>query len=116
MKYHIKKILLLPLIVLLLGLAACSPELKQSDFIGKWRSSKASTPIYLDANGEWEIRSDDGTVLQYGIWRYDNHKIMWTVKIGGSYRHEANEVVNFASGEFKLKELDGSETTFQKLN
>lgn len=116
MKYHIKKIFLLPLTVLLFAAAACSPEPKHSDFVGKWRSSKAGTPIYLDTNGEWEIRSDDGTVLQYGIWRYDNRKIMWTVKIGGSYQHEANEIVSFDSGGFKLKELDGSETTFQKLN
>lgn len=116
MKECIRNFYLLPLLMFSIGLAACSPPLKEADFAGKWQSSKARTAIYLEPNGEWEIRGADGTVLQYGIWRYDDQKIWWTDKVGDSFQHEANQVLSFTPGEFKLRETDGSETTFQKLD
>ena len=44
------------------GLAGCQ-RISEGDFVGKWQSSRAITPIHLAANGEWEIRQDDGTIL-----------------------------------------------------
>ncbi|OHC71406.1 MAG: hypothetical protein A2045_16470 [Rhodocyclales bacterium GWA2_65_20] len=116
MNTRIKKIILMLSIVLSISLTACAAPLTDSDFVGKWQSTKLSTPLFLHGNGEWEIKTGDDTVLQYGVWRYENHKFIWTVKIDNSFQHDANEVLAFSRREFQLREGDGSVTTFMKLD
>jgi hypothetical protein len=110
--------LLRPLAILAFSLllSACTREapIKESDFIGKWKSSKLETPIYLYPNGEWEIKTDAGDVLQYGIWDYDK-KLVWSYKVNGSVGYDKNEVLAMAPDEFSLKEQDGSTTIFIRL-
>ena len=50
------------------GLAGCQ-RISEGDFVGKWQSSRAITPIHLAANGEWELRQDDGTILQTAAYQ-----------------------------------------------
>lgn len=85
-------------------------------FIGKWQSSILVTPLYLHENGEWEIKKDDGTVLQYGVWEYRNNKIFWTYKIRSQVSTDANEVLQVQPSSFQLRESDRTITSFKKLN
>jgi len=111
------KALLMAWFVVLLaqGLAACKKAVSEQDFVGKWQSSRAVTPIHLAANGEWEIRKDDGTVLQYGIWRYEGKKITWTIKQGSQLSDDVNPVLSITETEFQLAERDGTTTVFKRL-
>jgi hypothetical protein len=101
--------------LLILGLAGCK-RISERDFVGKWQSSRAVTPIYLAANGEWEIRKDDATILQYGIWRYENEKIIWSIKQGGRVIDDPTPVLSVDRAEFRLKERDGATTVFRRLD
>lgn len=103
------------LIVLLSALAACQPSIQQQDFIGQWKSSKLETPLYLYRDGAWEIRTEEGGVLQYGVWRYEDGKMIWVVKQDGQTLQDVNPVVKSDSGRFQLKEADGSITTFIRI-
>ncbi len=85
-------------------------------FIGKWQSSRLATPLYLYENNEWEIKQDDGAVLQYGIWDYKNKKIIWSHKIGNRLEHDINPVIMAAPGKFQVRENDQTITTFEKLD
>jgi hypothetical protein len=89
--------------------------IKDSSFVGKWKSSKLETPLYLYDNGEWEIKKNDGAILQYGVWRYEGKKIIWSFKAGSDIIHDVNPVLFFSSNEFQLKEKDGTITVFKKL-
>jgi hypothetical protein len=98
--------------------AGCSraPEPAPADFVGQWRSSRlATTPLHLHANGEWEIRSADGAVMQYGVWALRERRILWTFRQEGRTEHDENPIVAFAPGRFQLRERDGSVTTFERL-
>jgi len=109
---------LVPLIIgglLILGQAGCK-RISERDFVGKWQSSRAVTPIYLATNGEWEIRKDDGTILQYGIWRYESEKIIWSIKQGGRVIDDPTSVLSVERAEFRLKERDGATTIFRRLD
>lgn len=87
----------------------------QASFVGKWKSSKLETPLILYDNGEWEIKKDDGGVLQYGVWEYRDGNIIWSFKTGGAIARDVNAVVSVADKEFRLKE--GREVTvFQRLD
>ena len=101
-------------VVTLLG--ACGSSVDEKNFVGKWRSSKLATPIYLHANGDWEIKTDDGGVLQYGVWKVKNRSITWSYKLGGNIGHDWDPIVSLAPREFLVKEHDGSVTRFTKLN
>lgn len=108
-----------PLAVVLLGLALAGcgarPSMSAATFVGKWKSSKLETPLVLYENGEWEIRKDDGAVLQYGLWEYRDGRIIWIIKMGGELHRDVNPVVSAGKQEFRLKE--GTQiTTFQRLN
>ena len=111
-----RRMLGLALLACPLWLGACrgAKEPVSQDFVGKWKSSKLETPIYLHANGEWEIKTADGLVLQYGVWEYRKGFIVWTVKIGERLGNDANQVLACTAEEFKLRE--GAETTvFRRL-
>ena len=101
--------------LLILGLAACQ-RISERDFVGKWQSSRAVTPIHLAANGEWEIREDDGSILQYGVWRYADKRIIWSVKQGGRVIDDPTPVLAVKRAEFRLKERDGATTVFRRLD
>jgi len=102
------------LLVLLL-VTGCSESVSTKSFVGKWKSSKLTTPLHLYENGEWEIRTDDGGVLQYGVWVFKDNTIIWTYKNGSEIGHDPNAVVSVAAQEFKLRERDGSITNFVRL-
>lgn len=97
------------------GLAACKKAVSEQDFVGKWQSSRTFTPIHLAANGEWEIRKDDGTVLQYGLWRFKDKQIIWSVKQEGRLVDDPNPLLSVEPEEFRLKEQDGSTTVFRRV-
>jgi hypothetical protein len=103
--------------LLALALVACGDRHKPNaaTFVGKWRSSKFDTPLFLYANGEWEVKLEDGSVLQYGIWEYRDGNITWSVKIGSKVRHDVNSVVSANDREFRLKE-GFQVTVFERLD
>lgn len=113
-----KPVLILLLLSVLFLLNACSGRetLAEKNFVGKWKSSRASTPIYLYDNGEWEIKSDDGTILQYGVWQLKGQNILWSYKVDSSIGHDINPVLSVTSREFKVRESDRTTTTFSKLD
>ena len=114
---HGKLISNLLLVTVLITLGACSGEkVSEKQFVGKWKSSKLETPIYLHDNGEWEIKTEDGAVLQYGIWQYEDDSIRWSYKINSQIGHDVNAVLSATPLEFQVKEGDGSTTTFSKLD
>lgn len=101
----------------LFALHACSSgeTYTQKSFVGKWKSSRATTPLYLHANGEWEIKTDEGSVLQYGVWQLKNGSILWSFKVGTGVAHDVNPVSSVTARQFTLRESDGSTTTFTRL-
>lgn len=103
------------LLVASLVLSACQ-KISDKDFVGKWQSSRAVTPIYMMANGEWEIRKDDGTVLQYGVWRYSDKKLIWSVGMDGRIIDDPNPVLSVERSAFQLKERDGTTTVFRRVD
>lgn len=111
------KATVLVLVLLCLGLMACTgrQSVSHTAFVGKWKSSKLETPLYLYDNGDWEIKQDDGSVLQYGVWAYRDPSITWSFKSGGRISHDVNRVVSVSAQEFRLQE--GAETTvFRRLD
>lgn len=100
--------------VLLIGLVGCK-RYSECDFVGKWRSSRTLTPIHLAANGEWEIRKDDGAVLQYGIWRYEDKKLIWSFKQGDRVIDDPTVVLSVEAAKFSIRERDGATTVFERL-
>lgn len=120
MKYSVTQFK--PVIALLfaaaLALYGCSgrDSITDKSFVGKWKSSKMATPVYLYPNGEWEIKTDDGAILQYGVWEYKDKKIIWSYKVDSYMGHDPNAVLSVTTREFKLQEADRSTTTFSKLD
>jgi len=88
----------------------------EKNFAGKWQSSRVTAPIYLYETGEWEIITDDGASQQYGIWQYKQNRIMWTVRVDHRIIHDTNAVLSATAKEFKLRERDGSVSTFSRLD
>ena len=97
------------MLVLCLTLTGCSgrQHTSKTSFVGKWQSSKLSTPLFLYDNGEWEIKRDEGGVLQYGVWEYREGYLVWYVKLGGRLEKDVNAVLSVAPQEFRLQERDG---------
>lgn len=103
---------------LVCGLPACGKPQERLDpgqFVGVWKSTRSSLPIRMHANGEWEIRRDDDQVYQYGLWRLEDGKLVWTFLAGGKALDDANPVLGIKANEFVIRELDGSATVFQRL-
>lgn len=105
------------LLLMIATLSGCSKRetYAEKDFVGKWKSSKVSTPIYLYENGEWELMSNEGEIMQYGVWQYFDNKIMWSYKIADQMGHDTNAIVSASPEEFRLRERDKSITIFSKL-
>jgi hypothetical protein len=101
--------------LLVVVLAGCQ-RISEGDFVGKWQSSRAVTPIHLAANGEWEIRKDDGTILQYGVWRYADKKIIWSIRQDRRIIDDATPVLAVEPKVFRVKERDGTTTVFRRLD
>ena len=113
-----KRSLILLAVTVFLTLNACSEQgttLLEQNFIGKWKSSKADTAIVLYANGEWEVQSEGGSVLQYGVWQLAGPNIMWSYKNGSRIEHDINRVLSTTPKEFKVQEQDRTTTTFIRL-
>lgn len=106
----------LTLAALLLGLSACGKKYTAANFVGKWQSSRLTTPVHVHANGAWEIKSDEGAVLQYGVWQIKGSEFIWTVQVDSRVIHDGDPIVSSAAREFKVRENDGSVTTFTKLD
>ena len=111
------KFILTVMLVLIAILNGCSDRdaFTENNFVGKWKSSKVTTPVHLYANGEWEIMTDEGKVLQYGVWQYTKNRIMWSYKVDDQIGHDMNAILSATPKEFKLREGDGSITTFSRL-
>ncbi len=105
-------------LVAAMALASCSrQEAPRSDlFVGKWRSSRLATPLYLHANGDWEIKTDEGAVLQYGVWESKGRRFVWSIKQGSEINQDVNEVLSAGAQRFQLREANGTTTTFDKLD
>lgn len=110
-------------LLLVLGIAALAyfklaggQRTSERDFVGTWQSSRTLTPLHLAANGEWEIRTAEGAVLQYGVWRYEGKQLIWTYKQGARVVDDANDVLSVAPAEFRLRERNGTTTVFRRLD
>lgn len=86
-----------------------------ANFVGKWKSGKLETPLFLHENGEWEIKNEAGGVLQYGIWEYRDGRIIWRYKNGAHIGSDVNVVLFSSDKEFRLQE-GAQVTVFEKLD
>lgn len=110
-----KWLLLLLAAGLLVFFALGGKRISEADFVGKWQSSRTNTPIHLAANGEWAIRTGEGRVLQYGLWRYVDKQLVWTYKQGSQFFDDANPVLAVEAESFSLRESNGTTTVFHRL-
>lgn len=97
----------------LCGLSACQ-RFSERDFVGDWQSSRAVTPLHLAANGEWELRQADGSVLQYGLWRLEGKTLVWSVRQGARVIDDPTPVLSMTRNEFSVRERDGATTVFRR--
>lgn len=102
-------------LALLLALAGCGSGAKSADFVGKWQSSRLSTPLVMHANGEWEVLREDGSVVQYGVWQYLENELLWSFRQEGQLGHDANKVLSVSAKEFRVRERDGTTTVFRRI-
>ena len=104
----------------LLALAgACSrqPEPRPEQFVGQWKSSRMATmPLHMHANGEWEIKADEGNAVQYGVWQVQGRRMLWTVRMDGRITHDENAILSVGPQKFELREQDGSITRFERID
>lgn len=84
-------------------------------FVGKWESSRSKTPTYIFPNGEWEIRRDESKAIEFGVWRLERGSLIWTFKDHSGYRDDVNPIMSASRVRFKLREMDGSVTTFDRV-
>jgi hypothetical protein len=101
-----------------LSFSGCSNRdaIDAKHLVGKWKSSKLATPLYLHANGEWEIKTADGAILQFGVWEYKDRKIIWSYKVDSHIGHDTNPVLSAKPAEFRLRESDNTTTIFTRLD
>jgi hypothetical protein len=106
------------MLVLLLAGCTRAPEFQSQQFVGVWKSSRlASRPLYLLANGEWEIRSENAVKpLQYGVWSVQGNVFVWTVRTSQQTMHDKNRIESWEFRRFVLRENDGSLTHFDRLD
>jgi hypothetical protein len=92
------------------------PVPRQEMFVGKWKSSRLATPLHLHQNGEWEIKTDEDRVLQYGVWQLEGKRFVWSIRIDGRVQRDENAVLAVSQRRFELREQDGSTTKFDRLD
>lgn len=105
--------------VVLVLLQGCSrsPAPNAEQFVGKWRSSRlASLPLTMSSNGEWEIKGEGDADLQFGVWRVEGQRMLWTIRIDGRVIHDVNTILKVEPQRFELREADGSITQFNRLD
>lgn len=102
-------------VALAVGFCQRRDKVVAGDFVGRWESSKTRLPIELYANGEWEIRGESGSVLQYGVWRYEKRQLIWSFKRKAMVSDDPNPLLSMAPDEFRIRETDGSTTVFKRL-
>ncbi|MBH9552474.1 hypothetical protein [Inhella gelatinilytica] len=84
--------------------------------MGRWKSSRLSSPLVLTDKGEWEILSDEGKALQFGLWRLEGAHLVWTVRApNGGLTHDPTPILIAEPERFAVRERDGSVTTFVRL-
>lgn len=94
-----------------------SPAPNAEQFVGKWRSSRlASLPLTMSSNGEWEIKGEGDTALQYGVWHVEGQRMLWTIQIDGRVIHDVNVILKVEPQRFELREGDGSVTQFNRID
>lgn len=98
-------------------LAGCQPQYETAQFVGRWKSSRLSSPLVLRDTGEWEILSDEGKVLQYGVWRLEGQRLMWAMRNpNGTLTQDPTPLVAVTPQRFSVRERDGSVTLFVRLD
>lgn len=76
-----------------------------------------SRPMLLLANGDWEIRDEQGgQPLQYGVWQVQGRIMLWTFRSEGQAVHDKNRIESLGPRQFVLREQDGSLTSFERLD
>lgn len=112
-----KKLSVILLIVFVIFFYNIAKEtVADKNFVGKWQSSKLATPIYLYKNNEWEIKKDDGQLLQYGVWQYKDKQLIWSYRMGSDVGHDVDPILEVEENSFKVLEADKSITTFTRLD
>ena len=111
------KFLIAAVLFFVAALASCTSKdaPAEKDFIGKWKTSRATTPIRLYESGEWELLDNFGGVRQYGVWQYFDNKVMWSYIVDSRFSHDTNLVLSVSQSEFRLREGDGNITVFTRL-
>lgn len=98
-------------------LGGCQKKLEASQFVGKWQSSRLSTPLVMRDNGDWEIRTEDDAVRQYGVWQLDGQRLIWSIRSpDGAVTRDVTTVVSVEPRLFVLRERDASTTRFVRLD
>lgn len=107
----------LGVLLLLAAYAMSKPhvDITPESFVGKWNSTRLANPLLIQSDGEWAVKTAQGEVIQTGSWQYRDRQFLWAVRLGDQIEHEVNAVVEVKPGQFKLKEKDGSITTFTKI-
>lgn len=112
---RLRMLAVLVAVALAVGFCQRRDKVVAADFVGRWESSKTRLPIELYANGEWEIRGESGSVLQYGVWRYEDRKLIWSFKRKATVSDDPNPLLSMTPDEFRIRETDGSTTVFKRL-
>ncbi len=122
LRVDLRWVSVLGMLILALALTStgCSSdaEYKPEQFVGNWKTSRMnSRPVHLMANGEWEIRPEDGgKPLQFGVWEVKGRVLTWTIRLNDQLTHDRNRIESYAPNRFTLREQDGSLTIFDRLN
>jgi hypothetical protein len=96
---------------------------KRKMFVGAWKSSRIRVPhvynIYED--GRWDIKMG-GSVANLGGWHLKGNNILWREAITFSFgdqkpdkREDLNPILEVGPDKFRIRELDGSITTFTRI-
>ncbi len=108
--------LLIVALAVLAGACGGKAEPAAASFVGQWKSSRLATALHLYGNGDWEIKGDDGRVLQYGVWQLQGMRMVWTIKLNGRVQQDVNAIVSVGPRQFELREMDGAVTRFDRID
>jgi hypothetical protein len=125
--------LIMPLIIFAI-LCACQNEskIKNNELEGIWASNPSNGEIFtiMNADGTFHCAyaniKDDALIIDNskqsltGKWKIEESKIIWiydqdTIHFKKGEK-EINEIVSFDKNTLSLREMDGTITTFKKVN